>query len=246
MIYHRHAMLWICLIVFGTGFLASDASAAAAERQKPNILVIIVDDLGFADVGMHPGGLPVPTPNVDRIAAGGVRFSNGYATAPVCSPSRAGLMTGRYQQRFGHEFNTGGSKEYGADKVGLPTTEGTLAGMVAAMDEGIGRVLEKLENAGLEEETLVFFINDNGGGGGNASVNEPLSGFKGQVWEGGIRVPFAMRWKGRVPAGVVFDHPVISLDIFATAVAAAGAALPRGRQIDGVNLLPYVTGELSS
>ena len=88
---------------------------AAAERQ-PNILIILADDLGYADVGFH-GGREIPTPNLDALAAGGVRCSSGYVSAPYCSPTRAGLLTGRYQQRFGHEFNPGPRGEPGASAL---------------------------------------------------------------------------------------------------------------------------------
>jgi arylsulfatase A-like enzyme len=99
-------------------FTLAFTSARAAER--PNILFIIGDDMGYADVGFH-GCKDIPTPNLDALAASGVKFTNGYVTGPYCSPTRAGLMTGRYQQRFGHEFNPGGADS------GLPLTEKTIA-----------------------------------------------------------------------------------------------------------------------
>ncbi len=89
----------------------------AAER-KPNILVIVGDDMGYGDVGFQQCK-DIPTPNLDALAASGVRFTNGYVSGPYCSPTRAGLLTGRYQTRFGHEFNPGGGD-------GLPLTETTL------------------------------------------------------------------------------------------------------------------------
>ena len=76
------------------------------QNLKPNIIIIISDDAGYADFSMH-GSKQFPTPNIDRIANEGVRFTQGYVSASVCSPSRAGLLTGRYQQRFGHEYNIG-------------------------------------------------------------------------------------------------------------------------------------------
>src|SRR4051794_4400882 len=85
--------------------LCVQRSSAAADR--PNIILIVADDLGYADVGCQGISKDVRTPNIDALAAGGVRFTNGYVSCPVCSPTRAGLMTGRYQQRFGHEFNPG-------------------------------------------------------------------------------------------------------------------------------------------
>jgi len=104
--------------------------------------------------------------------------------------------------------------------------------------------LKTLQENGLADNTLIFFVSDNGGPTpGNTSRNTPLRGFKGQVLEGGIRVPFLMQWKARVPAGVVYGQPVIALDILPTAVAAAGGKIPAGAALDGVNLLPYVTGQ---
>jgi arylsulfatase A-like enzyme len=338
----------------------------AAPRRKPNILLIVADDLGYADLGVQ-GCKDVPTPNIDTIARNGVRFTSGYVSGPVCSPTRAGMATGRYQQRFGHEFNprdamipefglslkestlanrmqaqgyvTGafgkwhlGSKpefhplkrgfdEYfgflgshhsyldaledprnpilrGLDPVDeksytteafareamsfmdrhqkdpyfvylpfnavhepLQTTEKyasrfksiqdekrrTFAGMLSAMDDAVGRILAMLRDSKLEEDTLIFFLSDNGGiTARNTSRNDPLRGGKGQVFEGGIRIPFMMQWKGHLPAGKVYENPVISLDILPTAVAAAGGTIPASAGIDGVNLLPYLTTNAKS
>jgi arylsulfatase A-like enzyme len=343
----------------------------AGQRKKvkgkqPNIVVIISDDMGYADIGCQ-GCKDIPTPNIDSIARKGVRFTSGYVSCPVCSPTRAGLSTGRYQQRFGHEFNTGPPPGGLREQVGLPLTEVTIAdilkaagyvtgavgkwhlgmaphfhpfkrgydeffgflhgghsyidpglgtfnpilrgtepvdekeyltdafsreavafverhrkerfflylaynavhtpmqspqryrdsfkhitnpkrriyaGMLTAMDEGIGKLLVKLRELGLEKDTLLFFINDNGGPtGANGSRNEPLRATKGTMYEGGIRVPFMVKWPGRLKAGSTYDKPVISLDILPTAAAAGGAELPAGRKLDGVNLLPYLTGE---
>lgn len=96
---------------------------SASAKDKPNILVIVVDDLGYADIGVH-GSKLVPTPNINALAASGVRCTNGYVSAPYCSPSRAGLLTGRYQTRFGHEFNP----PYRVDSnSGLPRDQRTIA-----------------------------------------------------------------------------------------------------------------------
>lgn len=95
---------------------------------------------------------------------------------------------------------------------------------------------------GLEENTLVFLLSDNGGYPYNTSVNTPLSGYKSQLAEGGIRVPFLVRWPGRLMPNTVYGQPVIAHDILPTALAAAGAALPEGAKADGVNLLPFLTG----
>jgi len=97
------------------------ALSLAVGASRPNILVIVGDDMGYADVGFH-GCKDIPTPHLDALAASGTRFSSGYVSGPYCSPTRAGLMTGRYQQRFGHEFNPAGN----AGKNGLPVKEKTL------------------------------------------------------------------------------------------------------------------------
>lgn len=347
-------------------FLASALFAPAflsAQQRKPNIILIVADDLGYAEIGVQ-GCTDIPTPNIDSIAKNGVRFTNGYVSCPVCSPTRAGLMTGKYQQRFGHEFNPGPAQE-AADNFGLPLTEVTIAdrlkqlgyatamvgkwhlgyradylppkrgfqeffgfpggaheynnsrsrdgnpimrnfdpvdekayltdafsreatsfidrnrsktfflylpfnavhaplqpserhaaklnaitdekrrtyaSMMMAMDDAIGAVLGKLRDYKLEENTLIFFHSDNGGPTPQTtSKNTPLRGYKAQTWEGGIRIPFLMQWKGKLPKGVVYDKPVIALDIHPTAVAAAGGSVPSG--LDGVNLLPYLMGQ---
>ena len=106
----------------------------AAER-KPNILFIVGDDMGYADVGTH-GCKDIPTPHLDALAKAGTRCTNGYVTGPYCSPTRAGLLTGRYQNRFGHEFNPGGK---GAD-VGMPVTEVTIADRLKAAGYATGLV----------------------------------------------------------------------------------------------------------
>jgi arylsulfatase A-like enzyme len=340
---------------------AAEPAAAPAPR-KPNILVIVADDLGYADIGVH-GCKDIPTPHIDSLAANGVRFTNGYVSCPVCSPTRAGLLTGRYQQRFGHEFNPGPAP---GGEVGLPLMQTTLAdalkaagyatgmvgkwhlggtekfhplqrgfdeyfgflggahpylqlsrtdrapilrgrepvdeqdyltdalareavafiarhkdqpfflyltfnavhapvesipkyldrypniqdkrrrtyaAMLAAMDDGIGAVLKALRDAGIEDDTLVVFLSDNGGPLSNGSTNGPLRATKGTVYEGGVRVPFLLQWKRQLPAGKTFDSPVISLDIFPTAVAATGGQVPADHPVDGVNLLPFLKGE---
>jgi arylsulfatase A-like enzyme len=311
----------------------------------------------------------VKTPNIDSIAADGVRFTNGYVSCPVCSPTRAGLMTGRYQERFGFEQNPQGPRAQAA--FGLPLDEVTLpqqlkkvgyaTGMVgkwhlgshkrmlphergfdsfygfaggahkyinnqqpqtddnaiqrngtpvgepeyltdaftrealafinasgdkpfflylpynavhtpqqappkylsrfadvkdekrklmlaqlAAMDDGVGEVLAKLRERKIEKDTLVVFFSDNGGPTlSNTSSNKPFRGRKAQTLEGGIRIPFMMRWPGRLPEGKVDERLVIQLDLFPTIVAAAGGELPTGKTLDGVDLMPYLTGQKS-
>lgn len=350
---------------------------AVCVEAAPNLIVIMTDDMGYADVGFN-GCTDIPTPNIDRIAKNGVQFTNGYVSYSVCSPSRAGFITGRYEQRFGHERNPlykpndpksglpqsettianalgkvgyhcgiigkwhlgahesqhplsrgfdeffghlgGGHRyfpedltikdgtkvdteldsyltwivrnhtpvkttkyltdEFSDEAVGfvernkdkpfflylaynaphnpLQATEEylsrfsnikdqkrrTYAAMVSAVDDGVGRLLEKLHELKLDENTLVFFLSDNGGPTTkNASDNHPLRGGKSDVWEGGFRVPFAVQWPGQIPAGLKYDQPVISLDIFATIAALASAPTDPKRPLDGVNLIPYLTGK---
>ncbi|MCK4958548.1 MAG: sulfatase-like hydrolase/transferase, partial [Planctomycetes bacterium] len=115
-----------------------------------------------------------------------------------------------------------------------------------AVDDGVGRVLDKLEDLQLKENTLVFFLSDNGGPTTkNASRNAPLRGGKGDVWEGGFRVPFVAQWPGHLPAGIKYHQPIISLDIFATITAITNAPTDPARPLDGVNLIPYLTGKKS-
>ena len=354
--------------------LHSTAKSADPARG-PNIVLILADDLGYGDIGVH-GGKAVPTPNIDALAAAGVRCTSGYVSAPYCSPSRAGLLTGRYQTRFGHEFNP----HVGAEAtLGLPLDEVTLADRLKAagyatglvgkwhlgfdkkhhpqvrgfddfygflvgahnfrvtkdgeskfgtstarnmlyrgnelqkvdgfatdlftdeaiafmkrnkdkpwflylaynavhtpleisdalkdrvpagvkdparrgylalllgLDDSIGRIRKHLREAAAEEDTIIVFMSDNGGSGRkpifayNTGDNRPLRGDKGQTLEGGIRVPFVVTWKGKLPAGTTYDQPVIALDIVPTACAAAGVKPPAN--VDGVDLLPHLSGE---
>ncbi|MBX6316326.1 MAG: sulfatase [Isosphaeraceae bacterium] len=339
--------------------------AAEGPAKKPNIIVIVADDLGYGELGCQGQTKEIPTPNIDSLAQNGIRFTNGYVSCPVCSPTRAGLMTGRYQQRFGHEFNPGPAQQ-AAENFGLPLSETTLpqrlktagyatgmvgkwhlgykpayhpmkrgfdeffgflggshsyldaradksnpilrgtepvdepeyltdafareavafidrhqaepfflylafnavhnplqapekylsrfpsiadrkrrtfAAMLSAHDDAVGAVLGKLRSAGLEGNTLIVYVSDNGGPTPQTtSRNDPLNGRKGQVLEGGIRVPFLMQWKGQIPAGKTYDQPVIALDILPTAMAAAGSPTSAGDRLDGVNLLPFLTG----
>ena len=116
--------------------------------------------------------------------------------------------------------------------------------MTSAMDDAVGRVLAALRDRGIEENTLLFFLSDNGGPTSQTtSSNLPLRGYKGQVLEGGIRVPFLVQWPERIPSGKTFRDPVISLDIMGTITALAGVEIDEDRPLDGVNLVPYLTGE---
>ncbi|MFN0085354.1 MAG: sulfatase-like hydrolase/transferase [Blastocatellia bacterium] len=336
---------------------ANGAAAAAftLAKQRPNIVMITADDLGYADLGIQ-GSAQIITPNIDSIARNGIRFTGGYVTAPVCNASRAGLLTGRYQQRFGVEtlsnpnlpvsemmlserlkslgyatslvgkWHLGSQGQFLPQQRGYdeffgflgalhsytvwnqpgnpilrgtqPVTENTyltdaftreavdfiqrkhgqpfylqlsynaghsplqatneylarfqhitnlnrrtFAAMMAAMDDGVGRVLARLRELDLEENTLVIFHSDNGGDpSDNTSLNTPFNGEKFQLFEGGIRVPFMLQWKGYLPAGVVAGAPVIGLDLFSTSVSAALGRNFSDARLDGVNLIPYLTG----
>jgi arylsulfatase A-like enzyme len=355
---------------------AGSAAAQQTPARKPNILVILADDMGIGDLGCF-GGKEVVTPNIDSLAASGTRCATGYVSCAVCSPSRAALLTGRYQQRFGHEFNSEQGGEDGA-VFGLPKTEKTLAqylkpqgyrtgmvgkwhlgdvegyfpqdhgfdeyfgflegadeyvipgmkdarvlpedglperhhpmfrgkqeiqetrhltdafreeacsfidrnhtdpfflyfapnavhgplqtiqrywdrfpnvanprrrmlcAMASGLDDAVGAVLERLRTYKLEQDTLVFFLSDNGSPLSNgAGSNGILNGAKFNYYEGGIHVPFIARWPGKIPAGKVYSHPVVSRDILPTAMAAAGLPLPSGVQFDGLDLVPFLNG----
>ncbi len=378
------------------------AALAESPERAPNVVLILVDDLGYGELGGY-GGTEIPTPHLDRLADQGIRFTDAYVTASFCAPSRAALLTGRYQTRFGFELNpTGAFNDDPA--VGLPTDQRTLAdhlrqagyvtgligkwhqgatarfhpqrrgfdeffgflheghyyvpppwpghttwlrrrvlpdgsqgrwtspdgriiwtthmgnfepdydannpivrgsqpvnetanltdafsreaedfiaryraqpfflylaysavhsplqgedqymqrfahipdihrrifaAMLAQLDDGIGRVLQRLESEGLERQTLVIFLSDNGGATRElTSRNDPLRGEKGQLLEGGIRVPMIVRWPQHLPAGRTETRMASSLDLLPTILAAAGAAVPP--DLDGTDMLPHLTG----
>ena len=121
--------------------------AAEASDQRPNILFIVADDLGYGDLGCY-GGKHIPTPQIDELAAGGVRFTSGYVTAAFCAASRAGLLTGRYQTRFGFEFNPTGAKN-SEPGIGLPAGEKTVADRLrdAGCDGDCGQVAPRRHRA---------------------------------------------------------------------------------------------------
>lgn len=344
--------------------LASLAPSSLAAERQPNIVVILADDLGWGELGAQ-GKKDIPTPHIDSISSNGVRFTQAYVSGPYCSPTRAGLVTGRYQTRFGHEFNEGGA----SGEFGLPLNQTTIAqrlkdqgyataaigkwhlgsapqfrptqrgfdefygtlgntpyyhpqlldsrkspdpvrvedddfyttdayaaravewidshrdkpfflylpfnaqhgplqapekylsrfdaiqnptrkqfaAVLSAFDDAVGRVLEALRKNGLEEDTLVIFLADNGGPTQQTTSNNlPLRGAKATTLEGGVRVPFFVQWKGRLPAGKTDERPIIQLDILPTALAAAGAPIDPSWQLDGVNLLPYLEGQQSA
>lgn len=127
----KHIRLIIILLL--APLITLKAADSPKPASKPNILFIVGDDMGYADVGFH-GCKDIPTPNLDALAAAGVRFTNGYVSGPYCSPTRAGLLTGRYQTRFGHEFNPGGGGS------GLPLTETTIANRLKEVGYATGLV----------------------------------------------------------------------------------------------------------
>lgn len=372
------------------------------QARQPNLIILLADDLGYGELGCQ-GNPEIPTPNIDSIAAGGMRFTQAYVTAPNCSPSRAGLLTGRIPTRFGYEFNPigarnedpgtglpgdqttlaellqdsgyttglfgkwhlggaadyhpfrhgfdeffgfiheghyfvpppydgvttmlrrrvlpGGSKsgrwegghliytahmghnepDYDANnpilRGGQPVEEKAyltdaftreavdfigrhrdkpfflylaynavhsplqgaepymkrfahiedvhrriFAAMLSNLDDNVGRVLKALRDHELEQDTLVVFLSDNGGPTKElTSSNLPLRGGKGSMYEGGLRIPFLMRWPGTIPAGTVSDAFVVSVDLFATAATLAQS--PKTGPIDGRNLLPILEGK---
>ena len=122
-------------------------------------------------------------------------------------------------------------------------TRRVYAAMVVAIDDGVGQVLQTLQSQNLLNNTLIIFLSDNGATTGGTGRNLPLRGFKFNVLEGGIRVPFAIQWSGRVPAHITYTEPISALDIVATAAASAGVLLPTDRVFDGLNLIPFFTGE---
>ncbi len=394
--------------IVGLLLVLADGLVANADRnqdRRPNIVILIADDLGYGELGCQ-GNPQIPTPHIDSIAANGVRLTQGYVSAAYCSASRAGFITGRYQTRFGYEFNPiGADNEH--PQAGLPSSEVTFAerledvgyvtgligkwhlgghanfhpfrhgfqeffgftheghyfvpppydgvttmlrrkalpdggrgrwiskdgklvlsthmgshepdydannpivrggqpvqesayltdaltreavdfiarnrerpfclclaynavhsplqgadaymqkfsgiedihrrifaAMLSNLDDSVGEVLAQLKQHQLDRNTLEVFFSDNGGPTRElTSSNLPLRGGKGQVFEGGIRVPFLFQWPGTLPQGVVEHRPMISLDLFTTACALAEASPPTNRTIDGVNLIPYLTGE---
>ncbi len=123
----------------------------------------------------------------------------------------------------------------------------TYAGMLSALDDNVGLILNTLDRLKLTQNTLVVFLTDNGGPTPvNTSRNDPFHGFKAQVWEGGIRIPFAIQWPGKIPKSKVYSHPVIALDLVPTFVAAAGGKPEPSWKLDGVDLVPFLDGKTKS
>lgn len=372
------------LVFFLFASLAFSYSIAA--DAKPNLLIILADDMGYGDLGCMGSEL-LQTPNIDALAESGVLCSQAYVTSPVCSPSRAGLLTGRDPRRFGYQANLnkgednystrpeflglapgehtlgdqlssagygtaligkwhlgkgpgfhpsvrgfdhfsgmlGGShgyfpkaKQNQLERNGEPLTdfsnpyltdfftdEGigwikeqskpwflfmsynaphgplqateedlarfatiqdpkrrTYAAMMWALDRGVGRIRDHLQETGQLDNTLIVFFSDNGGATGNASWNGPLSGVKGCLKEGGVRVPMIWSWPDTLPKGGSYPGVVSSLDILPTFMAAGGGELlplsdPRPYEdkgnrkkavaaygeYDGINLIPFLKGD---
>lgn len=348
-------------------------SLISFSQEPPNIVLLFADDAGYADFGFH-GSKIIKTPHLDKLASEGIRFTQAYVSDPTCGPSRAGLITGKYQQRFGFEENNvpgymsavsaadgtemglplsektigdylkskgyktsfygkwhlggadrfhplrrgfdtfygfrGGLRSYFdykqtpkdslnraergfanfeepdiyyTDKLAteavsfiqenknnpffafvsfnavhtpmealeqdlekFPTLTGNrkiVAAMTLALDRACGKIIDTIDALGLGENTIIVFTNDNGGPTDrNASSNYPLSGTKSNHLEGGIRVPFLMRWSSNLPQNAVFDYPVSTLDLLPTFFSVAGGDV-ENISTDGVNLLPFVKGE---
>ena len=343
------------------------------KKDPPNIVFLFADDAGYADFGFQ-GSTKFETPNLDALASKSIKFSQAYTTAAVCGPSRAGLMTGRYQQRFGVEENNvpsymspagltgadmglpldqktiadylkkagyksiylgkwhlGGADRYHPLKRGfdefygfrggarsywpytsppkdslrkwerdyknfkehegyltdaiadealqslerhrnnpfflfvsfnavhtpmdylkddLPNTKVKLSekrqqlyAMTKAMDRACGQIIDKLEELDLIDNTLIVFSNDNGGAWINDSSNYPLSGVKGTHLEGGIRVPFLLRFGDRFEGGTTFNDPISTFDLLPTFVDVAGGKMDDLINVDGVSLIPFLNGK---
>jgi arylsulfatase A len=350
-----------------------------ASERPPNIVFVLVDDFGYADCGAY-GATDIRTPHIDRLAKEGVRFTNFYSNAPVCTPTRCGFMTGRWQQRVGFEWAMGFTAEAFWRKgnqwvvepnmhaMGLPTSVPTLprmlkdagyatgafgkwhlgyqeqfnptkhgfdeyfgellghcdyythayydgtyalregtesvqvegyltdlinqraaqfirkhasepfflyvphlavhspyqppgrplpsvtkenmydgsreiyASMVEKVDEGVGMILSELERLKVAENTLVVFSSDNGGE--RYSNNSPLFHHKSTLWEGGIHVPCIMRWPSKLPKGVITEQVGITMDLTATMLSIAKAKVDESKPLDGIDLLPRITGDL--
>lgn len=359
------------------GMVCALPSAFGKEAKKPNVIVIIADDLGSGDVSCLFRNV-VKTPNIDRLAKMGVKFSSGSVPVALCGPSRAGFLTGLYPQRFGFSDNSGGipvttpmlpgvlkeagyytgfigkwhssgpmpserdcfdeslcspksspfidyyhpklarngkvesSDEYSTDLfareaeefidrnrekpfnltvafnaphilkvvknahiIGKEYDQSVASGhpievpksptarpgdmsrfvnqfpndsaradavaCIYALDQAVGRILDKLKTTGLDKHTIIFFFGDNGGHPENRSENLPLRDYKWTVYEGGVRTPFFAVYPGVFPSGLDYKQPVSTLDIFPTCVALTGATAPAN--LDGVNLTPFLNGE---
>ena len=326
--------------------------------EKPNIVIILTDDQGYADVSYNPHSPPeVSTPNIDALAHSSVICTQGYTSGHVCSPTRAGLMTGRYQQRFGiytageggsgvplnevfipqrlkpagyvsgalgkwhlgltkeyHAMNRGFDEFYGfmgrgahpyfdhsdmnhpiyrgfkpikeegylttriteeavdfisrhkkehfflyvaynavhsppeAPKEDIKNLTGdekrdTLMAMIKHLDMGVGEIVKSLKKHDIYDNTLLIFLTDNGGSNAMSANNAPLRGFKQMDYEGGVHVPFIVSWPAQLKGVKKCDVPMWSIDLFATALDAAGLPFPRDKPLDGKSIMPALKGE---
>ncbi len=358
--YGRSLIGFLCILCAAVVIEGFHLSAHAAEKPlKPNILFILADDLGWADVGWHGG--PIKTPHLDRLAASGAILEQFYVLH-VCSPTRAALMTGRYPMRYGlqvgvvrpwaryglpleertlaqslreagyqtaicgkwhlghfqrpylptqrgfdHQYGhyngmldyfihtrdggfdwhrddqANGDKGYTtrllADEAvrliraqdrgkplflyvpfnavheplqvppkykepyaSLPEPRRTYAGMVAAMDEAVGRILAALDETGLRKDTLIIFSSDNGGPApGRITSNGPLRAGKGTVYEGGVRVPAFAAWPDHIRPGTTVNQPLHVVDWYPTLLKLAGASLDQPLPLDGLDAWPTLT-----
>ena len=327
-------------------------------NEKPNIVIILTDDQGYADVSYNPHSPPeVATPNIDALAHSSIICTQGYTSGHVCSTTRAGLMTGRYQQRFGiytageggsgvpldevfipqrlkpagyvsgalgkwhlgltkeyHAMNRGFDEFYGfmgrgahpyfdhsdmdhpiyrglksIKEEGYLTTRiteeavdfidrhkedpfflyvaynavhsppeapekdiknvtgdkkrDTLMAMIKHLDLGVGEIVNSLKKHDLFDNTLLIFLTDNGGSGAMSANNAPLRGFKQMDYEGGVHVPFVVSWPDQLKGGKKCDVPMWSIDLFATALDAAGLPMPEDKAPDGKSILPALKGK---
>jgi len=355
------------LVVPNYGCSMNRSGGTNVSAERPNIIIIMADDLGYGDIGCY-GSTKIRTPNIDALARGGMKFMDYHSNCPVCSPTRAALLTGRYQQRCGIEgviyakgptrqtgmaleeitfaevlkrcgyatgifgkWHLGYNVEFNPAKQGFDEFIGYVSGnvdyhshidgagfedwwkncekvpeegyctdlitrhgiefmkrhrdepfclylpheaphspyqgredpperlsgggkgrkakgeeisraykeMVEVMDEGIGRIVETFRHLGLERKTFIFFCSDNGATKNGS--NGALSGFKGSLWEGGHRVPAVAYWPGRIKARTITDETVLGMDLFATMASIAGAKMPAGLRLDGVDILPVLT-----
>ena len=175
----------------------------------------------------------IPDRLLHRRSGEGDRGEQGSALLPLPRPLGAPYAAPGDESRL---------RRVAADQL---HRERVYAAMIRALDRGVGQVLDALKANGLEDNTLVIFTSDNGGAGyiGLADVNDPFRGWKITLFEGGIHVPFFIKWPARIEAGQTRTDPVHHFDIFATAAAAAGAPLPTDRKMDGKDLVAYVNGE---
>lgn len=169
-------------------------------------------------------------------------FYNQHAPVEEAPPGYAESFSPETKSREAGAIATA-TERSGVATIGNPKRR-IFAGMMKALDEEVGKTLAQLRELGLEENTLIFLISDNGGPTpSNTSVNGPLRGIKITQFEGGLRVPYMMQWKGEIPEGKVYEKTVSTLDVLPTALTAAGVKIDPGWKLEGVDLIPYITGK---